>query len=186
MQHDNLWAPWRMEYINSLDCQSQSAVGATAAPGFAPSPPTCFLCQAAKVDPGSQDAARLLVIHRDERGLIMLNRYPYTSGHLLVAVGDHLGELSDLTPTQRAGLMELTATAERLLRAAVNPQGINVGINLGRCAGAGLPGHLHVHLVPRWNGDVNFMSTVGQVRVIPQALEVTLTHLQATFRNLRL
>ncbi len=176
---ENLWAPWRMEYINSLDAEPCDDKAPPAKKG-----PTCFICEAAKVAPDSPAAEKLLVLHRDERGLIMLNRYPYTSGHLLVALDEHLGELSDLSPLQRAGLMELTAMSERLLRLAVNPQGINVGINLGRCAGAGLPGHLHVHLVPRWSGDVNFMSAVGQVRVIPQALEATWAHLRATLEKI--
>jgi ATP adenylyltransferase len=165
MQPENLWAPWRMAYIKQLE-----------APGPSPVPnsnsaPACFLCEAAATEPGTPDAARRLVVHRDPRGLILLNRYPYTSGHLLVTVSAHAANLSDLTPEQRAGLMELTVLGEQLLRLAVNPQGLNVGINLGRCAGAGLPGHLHVHLVPRWNGDTNFMQAVGNVRVIPQALE---------------
>jgi ATP adenylyltransferase len=165
MTTENLWAPWRMEYIRQLDAP------APGAPGVAPGAPPCFLCDAAKHAAGSEGAAQRWVLANDARGLILLNRYPYTSGHLLVAVAPHVGELSDLTPAQRGGLIELTAEAEGLVRTAFNPQGINIGINLGRCAGAGLPGHLHVHIVPRWNGDTNFMQVVGQVRVIPQALE---------------
>lgn len=161
MQIDNLWAPWRMAYIKQLDTSA--------------TPPAtgCFLCDAAGHPAGSQGARDRLVLLHDARGLIVLNRYPYTSGHLLVAVAEHLADLTDLTAAQRAGLIELTALAEQLVRDAFNPQGVNIGINLGRCAGAGLPGHLHVHIVPRWNGDTNFMQTVGQVRVIPQALEET-------------
>ncbi|MCE9592191.1 MAG: HIT domain-containing protein [Planctomycetes bacterium] len=165
MQNQNLWAPWRMDYIKGLD------------PAGAPSPQGCFLCEAAKVTPGSDEAKRQLVLARDGRGILMLNRFPYTNGHLLVAPGDHLGDLTDLTPAQRAGMFELVAVGEELLRAALNPQGINIGINLGRCAGAGLPGHIHAHIVPRWNGDVNFMHVVGGVRIIPQALEESYAHL---------
>jgi len=137
----------------------------------------CFLCEAAKVAPGSEEATQRLVLARDERGVILLNRFPYTNGHLLVSPADHVGDLLDLSAPQRNGLFEMTAEAEELLRTAINPQGINIGINLGRCAGAGVPGHIHVHVVPRWAGDVNFMQTVGQVRVIPQALDESYAHL---------
>ncbi len=131
----------------------------------------CFLCNAADAGKAKEELDRLLVLKRDERGILMLNRYPYTNGHLLAAPHDHVGDISDLTANQRAGLMELCELGTRLLRATMQPQGINIGMNLGRCAGAGLPGHAHMHVVPRWNGDVNFMQTVGQIRVIPQALD---------------
>ncbi len=137
----------------------------------------CFLCQAAKTPVPSEQAQQLLVLMCNERGVILLNRYPYTNGHLLVAPQEHLSDLSDLSSRQRADLMELTTVGQQLLRIAVNPQGFNVGINLGQCAGAGVPGHLHVHIVPRWNGDTNFMQTTGGVRVIPEALEESLTRL---------
>ncbi len=181
MEHQNLWAPWRMEYIRNLnpaveDTKPQAAGAASSKLEIRnqkleipPPPSRCFLCDAAQFPIDSDDARRRFVLLNDHRGMILLNLYPYTNGHLLVAIGAHLGDLTDLTPQQRADIMELTALAENLLRAAINPQGINIGINLGRCAGAGLPGHLHVHVVPRWNGDVNFMQTVGHVRVIPQA-----------------
>ncbi len=153
-EKQNIWAPWRMEYIRGIDAPENDGA--------------CFLCEAwAKPD----EAAERLIVHRDERGMILLNRFPYTNGHLLVALGDHIPDLPQLEPSQRAGLMELTTLAEQLLQTALNPQGVNIGMNIGRCAGAGLPGHLHIHLVPRWNGDTNFMSVVGQVRVIPQSLE---------------
>jgi len=183
MTHTNLWAPWRMAYINSLEGEADAA----GLPD--PSTHACFLCEAIqtlKQNLGHADehARERLVLLHDPRGLIILNRYPYTNGHLLIAPNDHLGNLTDLSPTQRCDLMELTELAERLLRTAVNPQGINIGINLGRCAGAGLPGHLHVHLVPRWNGDTNFMQTVGRVRVIPQAIEESYAHLRAILEQL--
>lgn len=167
MNSSNLWAPWRMSYIRKL-----------VADPVTPQPDTgCFLCQASKTRVNTPEAADQFLLIRDERGLLMLNRYPYTNGHLLVAPLVHAGELSDLTKEQRANLMELTEVGTRLLKAAINPQGINVGINLGRCAGAGVPGHLHIHLVPRWNGDTNFMHTVGRVQVIPQALEESYAYL---------
>jgi ATP adenylyltransferase len=163
MTTENLWAPWRMEYIRQLEEQGGK-------PAEQP-PSTCFLCDAAAAEPGSAAARQRLVLLHDARGMIVLNRYPYTSGHLLVAIAGHVPDLTDLKPDQRAGLIELTSQAEQLVRLAFNPQGINIGVNLGRCAGAGLPGHLHLHVVPRWNGDTNFMQTVGNVRVIPQAME---------------
>ncbi|MEX0775279.1 MAG: HIT domain-containing protein [Phycisphaeraceae bacterium] len=190
---ENLWAPWRMAYIKQLD----QPAGPHEA-GAARAAPPCFLCQAAKAQlplPSegegrgeggrSPDAQRMLVLQSDARGVILLNRYPYTSGHLLIAPAQHVAELADLTPTQRADLMELTTQADGLLRLATNPQGINIGLNLGRCAGAGLPGHLHVHVVPRWNGDTNFLQTVGQVRVIPEALEATYELLTQTLAKLK-
>lgn len=133
--------------------------------------PACFLCEAAR--PGLSEAERTerLVIHRDDAGLVLLNRYPYTSGHLLVAPVEHVANLSDLSATARAGLMELLVRAQQAIERAYNPQGMNIGMNLGRCAGAGLPGHLHLHLVPRWAGDTNFMQTLGEVRIVPQTLE---------------
>jgi ATP adenylyltransferase len=177
MSHQNLWAPWRMDYLRQLN------------PSLTPPPvagePGCFLCDAAKATMGSAEAKDRLVLWRDARGVILLNRYPYTNGHLLVSAEAHAGDLLDLTPEQRAGLMELTALAEELLRTAINPQGINIGANIGRSAGAGVPGHLHLHVVPRWAGDVNFMQTVGQVRVIPQALEESYTHLAEVMGKIR-
>ena len=117
------------------------------------------------------DDARNHVIVRTGEGLVLLNGFPYANGHLLVALGDARPRLLDYTPAQRGALMELTALAADLMQRTLDPQGINYGINEGRAAGAGVPQHLHVHLVPRWGGDVNFITVVGQVRVIPSALE---------------
>jgi len=174
MTDKRLWAPWRMAYINGL----VSGESPTDQDGG------CFLCNAAADGLDETERDRLLVLVRDERGVLMLNRYPYTNGHLLAAPIDHLGDLSDLSATQRAGLMELCELGVRLLRKTMNPQGTNLGMNLGRCAGAGLPGHAHMHVVPRWNGDVNFMQTVGQVRVIPQALSESFSMLKAAMSGL--
>lgn len=174
MQHQQLWAPWRMAYIDQLSELDATAPAPTDAPA-------CFLCDAADAKPDT--FAQRLVLHADEHGLILLNRYPYTNGHLLVAPREHVADLADLTPQARAGLMELTVLAEQTLRAAMNPQGMNIGVNLGRCAGAGLPGHVHIHVVPRWNGDTNFMQIVGQVRVIPQALEASYAALKQVIRT---
>lgn len=163
MTTENLWAPWRMQYLKQLDpnegIKPQGAM------------PACFLCEALTHDVTSEAARQRLVLVNDARGMIILNRFPYTNGHLLVSPRDHLGDLIDLTAPQRADFIELTALAERIVRLAYNPQGINMGINIGRCAGAGLPGHLHMHILPRWGGDTNFITTVGDIRIIPQALE---------------
>jgi len=157
MKESHLWAPWRMQYIRQLSPgeKNESSSGSFLADYWA--------------DPDGDHEH--LVLHRSEMSLILLNRYPYTNGHLLVAPGEPVPDLPQLSPAQRCDLMEMTTLAERLVQAAFNPQGVNIGINIGRCAGAGLPGHLHVHVVPRWSGDVNFMSVVGEVRVVPQALE---------------
>src|SRR6185312_14307208 len=102
--------------------------------------------------------------------VVLMNRFPYTNGHLLIAPRAHKPETEELTAEEKLDLMEQTTQAVRLLKRAVSAQGFNIGINLGKCAGAGLPGHLHQHVVPRWAGDTNFMGVVGEVRVVPQAM----------------
>jgi ATP adenylyltransferase len=173
---DNLWAPWRMQYLRQLDPDE----------GIKPKGdlPACFLCDALSFDVNSDDAAKRLVLLSDERGMIILNRFPYTNGHLLVAPRQHLGDLIDLDAGQRTDFIELTALAERIVRLAYNPQGINLGVNIGRCAGAGLPGHLHMHILPRWGGDTNFITTVGDVRIMPQALEESYALMRDTLRKM--
>lgn len=183
MQRQNLWAPWRISYIQGLDQADAAAAPKAEQPHQ--SEEACFLCQAA--DPGLTDAQRAerLVLLRDERGVLLLNRYPYTNGHLLAAPCDHRPELDDLTPEQRAGLMELATLGQRLLRVVMNPQGLNIGMNVGRCAGAGMPGHIHLHIVPRWHGDVNFMDAVAGVRIIPQALAQSYEQLRVALEDER-
>ncbi len=149
---DTLWAPWRLEYIKTVTGQGTD----------------CFLCDLAR---NPDNDSTTLVVRRSEFGLLLMNRYPYVNGHLLVAPYRHTPDLPELTAQERADVFELAVLGQQLLTAAMNPQGFNIGINIGRCAGAGVPGHVHIHVVPRWNGDVNFMSVVGQVRVIPQAVE---------------
>ena len=163
MHNENLWAPWRWSYIQKLDSKPSDQQSERTS--------VCFLCEAAAASPEGDGRADRLVLHNDGRGVVLLNRYPYTNGHLLIAPLEHKASLTDLSASQRTGLIELTAVAQRLLEDAINPQGFNIGVNQGRCAGAGVPGHLHVHIVPRWAGDTNFMQVVGDVRVIPQALE---------------
>jgi ATP adenylyltransferase len=127
----------------------------------------CFLCAAAAA-PKEQWKQRL-ILWRSEKVMVLINRFPYSNGHLMVAPLRHLGELDLLDPAEAADLHNQTVKAIALLKRAISPQGFNLGINLGRCAGAGLPGHVHQHVVPRWSGDVNFMTVVGDVRVVPQA-----------------
>lgn len=147
----NLWAPWRMEYINEL-----------AEPGDA-----CFLC---RYRDKADDDAENLVLWRRAHCIVVMNRFPYTSGHLLIAPLAHVGRLHDMGEAAMCELMTSLRDCQDLLTAVVNAHGFNVGINFGRCAGAGLPDHLHLHIVPRWDGDTNFMTVMGDVRVIPHAL----------------
>lgn len=150
----NVWAPWRMEYIRSL--------------GGDPDGLACFLCDYA-TDP--QHDARNFVVWRTPASLAVMNRYPYTNGHLMVAPIRHVASLSELADGELADLWRLVRDSLDLLGSAVQADGFNVGMNFGRCAGAGLPDHLHVHVVPRWNGDTNFISILGDTRVIPEMLE---------------
>jgi ATP adenylyltransferase len=153
-----LFAPWRMDYIRSL--------GGKKGPDNA-----CFLCEAAAGGGGggAPPPRDRLVLWQTEQTVVLLNRYPYANGHLLVAPRRHLAELEELTPAELADVAGQTVEVVRLLKSAVSAQGFNVGINLGRIAGAGVPGHLHQHVVPRWGGDTNFMHVVGEVSVVPEA-----------------
>ena len=164
MSIDRLWAPWRMAYIRALDHESKTArAGAPA-----PSTPPDFLGEY-WAHP-ERDAAQL-VVFRDRRGMVLLNRYPYSNGHLLVALGAAHATLEEYPPEERAHFWRLMELAMALCEEACHPQGMNVGLNLGRAAGAGLPEHLHGHVVPRWSGDTNFLSVLGGIRVIPDTLE---------------
>lgn len=159
MNAENLWAPWRGAYLRDLERRA-----ATADPAEADN----FLLEYWRQPERDADH---MVIHRDQHGIVLLNRYPYTNGHLLVALGDGRPALLDYEPPQRAAFWRLVEAGAMLMQRALRPQGINLGINQGRAAGAGVPGHLHAHLVPRWEGDTNFITVVGQVRVQPDSLE---------------
>jgi len=138
----------------------------------------CVFCEAAVRD---RDA---LVLVRGAYCYVILNLYPYNNGHLMVVPTRHVGSLAALEPAEAAELMQFTQDAERALTEAYQPDGINVGVNLGRAAGAGIVHHVHVHLVPRWTGDTNFMSVVGEVRVLPEDLGATATRLGPIFERL--
>ncbi len=160
----NLWAPWRMKYISEMGNSDD-----------------CFLCGYFS---SPQDDADNLVLWRSEVSLVCLNRFPYTNGHLLIAPAAHKPDLSDLDETEMLELLRMLSKAQQALKVAMNPQGFNVGMNLGRCAGAGLPGHLHFHIVPRWQGDTNFMAVTGEVRVIPQDLTESYQAIKAAAQTL--
>lgn len=157
-----LWAAWRMKYITNAEKETG-----------------CIFCNAL----ARRDDEQNLIVRRGERAFIILNKYPYTSGHVMVAPMAHQPSLELLEPEERAEMMELTAVCLRVLREIYHPHGFNVGVNIGAAAGAGVPGHVHLHIVPRWNGDTNFMSTIGEVRVLPEALEETYRRVRDALRG---
>jgi len=171
---DSIHAPWRFEYLESL-----GEDGPTSAPSDGRN--TTFL-GAYWSSPGSDETNH--VIARTSRGMILLNAFPYANGHLLVALGEGRPRLLDYEPEDRAHLWKLVELACDLAERALECQGMNVGINQGRAAGAGVPSHLHVHVVPRWAGDTNFITTVGQVRVVPQALDAMATRYRRVWETM--
>lgn len=158
---DYLWTPWRYQYVS-------------AAPSG-----ECLFCQ--KAAPGNDEQD--LVVHRAPRSFVLLNLYPYTSGHLMVAPYAHVATLEEADAETLAEMMALTRLAEKHLRALYRPRGFNVGLNIGECAGAGVAGHLHIHVLPRWPGDTSFMTTVGEARVLPEALTITYEKLAREFQR---
>ena len=141
----------------------------------------CIFCVAVA---GGEEELDSHVLHRGEHAFVILNAYPYNTGHLMIAPNRHVAELDGLDELERAALMELTSTATSLVREAMEPHGFNVGMNLGRVAGAGIPGHLHMHVVPRWGGDTNFMPVVGNTRVLPEMIADTDAKLRPLFARL--
>ncbi len=158
---DVLFAPWRYEYLVSEK------------PGN-----DCFLCAAAAA---SDEDAERLVVHRGRKVFVLLNRFPYTNGHVMVAPYAHESRISESSRETREELIETVSRAERILTDAYRTDGLNVGINLGSAAGAGLADHYHVHVVPRWKGDTNFMTVAGNVRVVPEENSSTLARLRPLF-----
>jgi ATP adenylyltransferase len=152
MSFERLWTPWRLSYVTEA---SRTA-------------PACIFCAAiAGPDPDP------LVVHRGERTFVILNKFPYNNGHVMVAPYRHVPRLSDLDATDLAELMALAQAAERALTDLYRPHGFNLGINVGKPAGAGVLNHLHLHVVPRWDGDTSFMTVFGDTRVLPEELGVT-------------
>lgn len=160
MNHRALWAPWRLAYLQ--DCEDIQRDAESSTPGVT------FL--SAYWEHPEEDRSNF-VVHRNEHGMVLLNRYPYANGHLLVALGDGRPTLLEYGSDQRIAFWSLVEHAADLMQRALKPEGINFGINQGAAAGAGVPDHLHAHLVPRWQGDTNMMTVVGGTRVIPASLE---------------
>jgi len=164
--HKQIWAPWRLKYVQAA---KQESPHEEEEPELLPgADPGCFLCRAAAE---SADLRSRHVVHRSARTVVVLNRYPYNNGHLLIAPRRHQGRLKALTSGEQLELSETISGMIDLLEEVLAPEGFNVGLNLGLAAGAGLPGHLHWHVVPRWNGDTNFMPALASVKVIPQSLD---------------
>ena len=161
---ERLWTPWRRAFIESASAAERDGA--------------CFLCTLPRLTNDRES----LILHRAERAFVILNRYPYNSGHLMIAPYAHTGDLAKLDPTIAADLMHTTQRTVHGLEAEYRPDGFNVGMNLGRPAGAGVPDHLHIHVVPRWNGDTNFMPVVGETKVLPETLDQTYDRLLPHFR----
>ena len=150
MERKNLWAPWRIKYIQSLSESSD-----------------CFICHNMD-NPGDDD--KNLVLWRTEKSIVILNRFPYNNGHLLIAPARHFSDLDQADEEELLDLLKLVRESQKALSLAIKPHGFNVGMNFGRCAGAGLPGHLHIHVVPRWDGATNFIHVCSDTDVISQSL----------------
>ena len=149
---ENLWAPWRMRYIEKAEVEEG-----------------CIFCD----KPASQNDKENLMLYRGKLSFIIMNKYPYNNGHLMIVPYRHISDLNDLTDDETLEINLLIKMSYNSLAKVLKPQGFNIGANLGRVAGAGIDGHLHYHIVPRWNGDTNFMPVIGQTKVISQAMEET-------------
>jgi ATP adenylyltransferase len=157
-----IWAPWRLDYIKGDKTD------------------TCILCSL----PAADDDRASLIVHRGELCFVILNAFPYTNGHVMVAPYEHTRRLDDLDPDAAAEMMHLAQRSMQALERAYGPEGYNVGANVGAVAGAGVEDHVHMHVVPRWKGDTNFMPVLGDVRVLPQRLEDSWEDLHEAFRAL--
>lgn len=160
MSFDHLWAAWRGEYVASVpgdDDLDQSA-------------PACVFCRLLAAEAPDRES---FIVRRGDRCFTILNLFPYCTGHLMVMPLRHVAELAELDPAEHAELWATVTDAVEVLRGVYSPDGFNVGANLGRVAGAGIPGHLHIHVLPRWGGDTNFMTSIGGARVHPEALDAT-------------
>jgi ATP adenylyltransferase len=158
--HNLLWAPWRSTYITQ------------------PHPQGCFLCDFAEDD-------EKLLLHKGNTCIVVMNLFPYNNGHLLIAPKKHKKDLSSLTKQEREELFFLIIKCESILKKKLSPEGFNIGANLGKIAGAGVPGHLHFHIVPRWKGDTNFMPVLGKTKIISQSLNQLYKLLKPEFQHLK-
>ena len=157
---DHLWTPWRYHYVTTADKAKE-----------------CVFC--AQLRRGDDEAA--LIVHRAEHNFIILNAFPYTSGHCMVVPYEHLDQLQKLPCGAATEMMDLTQRLERALLETYDPDGVNLGMNIGKAAGAGVAGHIHMHVLPRWVADANFMSTVGETRLLPELLAETYQRLKQKF-----
>ena len=162
MASQRIWAPWRLPYVKDASKDSEAA---------------CIFC----IKPAEDDDEANLIVHRGERCFVILNLFPYTSGHLMIAPYDHLPALQELDDDTVAEMMALAQRAMVVLEKKYDPHGYNVGFNQGRVAGAGYEGHIHLHVVPRWAGDTNFMPVLADTRVMPQSLEQSYEALKGEF-----
>lgn len=159
---DRLWSPWRYRYVSAATPED-----------------ACIFCQKTAENRDQEN----YIVHRGRLSYVILNLYPYTTGHLMVVPYEHVATLEATPPETFAELMELTREAERHLRSIYQPRGMNIGMNLGECAGAGVAEHLHVHVVPRWPADANFMTTIGETRVLPEDLPATYAKLRRAWQS---
>lgn len=172
MKNKNIWAPWRFQYIKSLDDSGRQTEAGD-----------CFLCN--HWTQPNKDRENL-VLWRTEKCMVIFNRFPYTGGHLLIAPAAHVPSLADLDEQTLLHMMILARDAQKVLIETIKPHGFNIGININRCAGAGLPDHIHMHLVPRWSGDTNFMDICADIRVVSQALDDLYSQLTEVSQRLNL
>jgi ATP adenylyltransferase len=161
---DYLWSPWRFRYVSEAGKSDR-----------------CFLCEKAAGDP-SRDRDEL-ILHRGRANFLLLNLFPYTTGHALVAPYAHAATLEEVDPESLSEMMELARRLLKSYKSCYNPGGYNLGMNLGKCAGAGVADHLHLHVLPRWTGDANFMTVIGETRVQPEDLSTTYDKLLRCFRS---
>lgn len=177
---DHLWSPWRYQYV-------------TTAAGDVPSKDVCLFCRTG-IGAASPDApahasdlnaedARNYVVTRGEHSFVILNRYPYSNGHLMIAPYPHVATLEEAKVEALEEIMRLAQQAEKALRIVYRPEGFNLGFNIGRCAGAGIAGHIHLHVLPRWTGDASFITTVGETRVLPEDLDTTFRRVREAWQQ---
>ena len=165
---DYLWSPWRYRYLTHAREQQG-----------------CIFCEmAADNDAQQNHDEQNLIVHRGKYNFVVLNRYPYTSGHVMVVPFAHAAELSAIEDAAATELMQLMRVAEVHLRNIYRPNGLNMGMNIGESAGAGIAGHIHMHVLPRWFGDANFMTTIGETRILPEELDVTWQKLRTAFATI--
>ncbi len=157
---DHLWSPWRYQYVTKAGKDG-----------------VCIFCEKS----AARNDAENFVLYRGDRNFVLLNIFPYTTGHLMIAPYEHVATLEETSEETVSEMALLARLAEKRLRAVYQPQGLNVGMNIGECAGAGVAGHIHMHVLPRWVGDSSFMTTVGETRVLPEAVMVTYEKLARAF-----